>query len=228
MLSPAQVVFLLDVDNTLLDNDRFAADLTARLDHDFGKPERERYWSIYAGLVDRLGYADYLGALQAFRAGGDDQPALLQMSAFLLDYPFSERLHPRALAAIEHLRGMGTAAILSDGDIVFQPRKIQRSGLWDAVEGRVLVTVHKELRLDAVQRRFPARHYVMVDDKPLLLAAMKRALGARLTTVVVRQGHYALESAGTAIDPPPDLGIARVGELIDFDLSHFHISRGAP
>lgn len=228
MLSPAQVVFLLDVDNTLLDNDRFAADLTARLDRAFGAVQRDRYWALFAKLREELGYADYLGALQAFRAGGDDEPALLQMSAFLLDYPFSERLHPRALAAIGHLRTMGTAVILSDGDIVFQPRKIQRSGLWDAVEGRVLVTVHKERMLDAIQRRFPARHYVMVDDKPQLLAAMKRVLGAGLTTVVVRQGHYALESAGTAIDPPPDLGITRVGELIDLDLSHFHISRGAP
>jgi len=155
VLSPAQVVFLLDVDNTLLDNDRFAADLTARLDDDFGKPECERYWSIYAALRDRVGFADYLGALQAFRAGANDDPALLQMSAFLLDYPFGERVYPGALAALEHLRTIGATAILSDGDIVFQPRKIQRSGLWDAVDGRVLVTLHKERRLDLVQSRAP-------------------------------------------------------------------------
>lgn len=224
MLSPAQVVFLLDVDNTLLDNDRFAADLTARLDDDFGKPECERYWSIYAGLRDRVGYADYLGALQAFRAGANDDPALLQMSAFLLDYPFGERVYPGALAALEHLRTIGTTAIVSDGDIVFQPRKIQRSGLWDAVDGRVLVTLHKERRLALVQRRFPAEHYVMIEDKPQLLAAMKQILGVRLTTVFVRQGHYAIESSGTAIDPAPDIGVENIGDLCGISLVDFHVA----
>lgn len=173
MLNENLVVFMLDVDNTLLDNDRFAADFTARLDHDFGKAERERCWSIYAELRDRLGYADYLGALQQFRNGSDAVLALLQMSAFLLEYPFGERLYPRALAAFDHLRTIGITAIVSDGDIVFQPRKIQRSGLWDAVDGRMLVTLHKERRFDLIQRCFPAGHYVMIDDKPQLLAAMK-------------------------------------------------------
>lgn len=224
MLNEDPVVFMLDVDNTLLDNDRFAADLTERLDDDFGKPERERYWSIYAELRDRLGYADYLGALQAFRAGDDDEPALLRMSEFLLDYPFSERLYPRALAALDHLRTIGTTAIVSDGDIVFQPRKIQRSGLWDAVDGRVLVTLHKERRLGLVQRRFPASHYVMIDDKPQLLAAMKRVLTDRLTTVFVRQGHYATESDGLAIDPAPDLTIGRIGDLHALALADFHVA----
>jgi FMN phosphatase YigB (HAD superfamily) len=222
VLSEEPVVFMLDVDNTLLDNDRFAADLAARLDDDFGKRECERYWSIYAELRDRLGYADYLGALQAFRAGGNDEPALLQLSDFLLEYPFSERLYPRALAAIEHLGRLGTTVILSDGDIVFQPRKIQRSGLWHAVDGRVLVTLHKERRLDLVQRRFPAGHYVMIDDKPQLLAVMKQVLGARLTTVFVRQGHYAAESVGLGIDPAPDLTIEQIGDLCDVALSDFH------
>lgn len=224
MLNEDPVVFMLDVDNTLLDNDRFAADLTERLDDDFGKPERERYWSIYAERRDRLGYADYLGALQAFRAGDDDEPALLRMSGFLLDYPFSERLYPRALAALDHLRTIGTTAIVSDGDIVFQPRKIQRSGLWDAVDGRVLVTVHKERRLGLVQRHFPASHYVMIDDKPQLLAAMKRVLTDRLTTVFVRQGHYATESDSLAIDPAPDLTIGRIGDLCDLALAEFHVA----
>ena len=226
MLTPAQVVFLLDVDNTLLDNDRFAADLTARFDHAFGKAERERYWSIYGELRDKLGYADYLGALQKFRAGSDDPPALLQMSAFLLDYPFSERLYSRALAAIEHLHMMGTTVILSDGDIVFQPRKIQRSGLWDAVDGRVLVYLHKERMLDVVQRRFPARHYVMIDDKPQLLAAMKRVLVDQLTTVLVRQGHYAAESEGIAIDPAPDVTVEHIGDLGDLALPDFYATPG--
>lgn len=227
MLTRVPVVFLLDVDNTLLDNDRFAADLTARLDDDFGKPECERYWSIFGELRDQLGYADYLGALQTFRAGSDDAPALLQMSAFLLDYPFSERLYPRALTAIEHLCMMGTTVILSDGDVVFQPRKIQRSGLWDAVDGRVLVTLHKERMLDKVQRRFPARHYVMIEDKPRLLAAMKRVLAGRLTTVLVRQGHYAAEAAAIAIDPAPDMSVEHIGDLSDLALPDFHAATAA-
>lgn len=216
------VVFLLDVDNTLLDNDRFAADLTARLDHDFGKAERERYWSIYAGLRDQHGYADYLGALQDFRAACNDESALLQIAAFLLDYPFRERLYPRALAAIEHLRTLGNAVILSDGDIVFQPRKIRRSGLWNAVAGRVLVYVHKERMLDAIQQRFPATHYVMVDDKPQLLAAAKRALGDRLTTLFVRQGHYADALQRAVIDPAPDVIVERIGDLCELALRDVH------
>ena len=209
-------VFLLDVDNTLLDNDRFSADLDARLERDFGAAQRGRYRAIYAALRDQLGYADYLGALQAFRAGLDEDVDLLQVSTFLLDYPFAERLYPQALDTIVHLRTLGTPVVLSDGDIVFQPRKIQRSGLWDAVQGRVLVYLHKERMLDAVQRRFPARHHVMVDDKPHLLAAMKAAMGHRLTTVFVQQGHDARDAVGDAIDPAPDITIARIDELLQF------------
>jgi FMN phosphatase YigB (HAD superfamily) len=221
VLAVRNVVFLLDVDNTLLDNDRFAADLSVRLEQSFGAVERDRYWVLHAKLRDVLGYADYLGALQAFRAGLEDDPDLLQMSAFLLEYPFVQRLYPRALDAIAHLRMLGVPVVLSDGDVVFQPRKVQRSGIWDAVGGRVLIPVHKQRALEAVQRRYPAAHYVMVDDKPQLLAAMKQVLGAMLTTVFVRQGHYALESIDTAIDPSPDLAIERIGELIGFDLSQF-------
>jgi FMN phosphatase YigB (HAD superfamily) len=221
VLTAGEVVFLLDVDNTLLDNDRFAADLGARLEEGFGVVGRDRYWALYAKLRDELGYADYLGALQAFRAGLDDDRDLLQMSAFLLEYPFAQRLYPRALEAIAHLRTLGLPVVLSDGDVVFQPRKVQRSGIWDAVAGRVLIYLHKQSALEAMQRRYPAAHYVMIDDKPQLLAAMKRVLGARLTTVFVRQGHYALVSADTATDPMPDLGIECIGELLDFDMSHF-------
>jgi FMN phosphatase YigB (HAD superfamily) len=207
-------VFLLDVDNTLLDNDRFSADLDARLERDFGAAQCTRYRAIYGALRDQLGYADYLGALQVFRAGLDDDADLLRVSAFLLDYPFAERLYPQAMDAIAHLHTLGTPVILSDGDIVFQPRKIQRSGLWDAVQGRVLVYLHKERMLDVMQRRFPARHYMMVDDKPHLLAAMKTAMGDRLTTVFVQQGHYARDCVGDAIDPAPDMTIALIGELL--------------
>ena len=220
------VVFLLDVDNTLLDNDRFAADLGARLEHGFGPAGRDRYWALFAGLRDTLGYADYLGALQAFRSGLDDDPGLLQMSDYLLEYPFAQRLYPRALDVISRLGRLGLTVILSDGDMVFQPRKIQRSGIWAAVSGRVLIQVHKQDALDATQRRYPAGHYVMVDDKPQLLAAMKQVLGERLTTVFVRQGHYAAAAAGAAIDPAPDFRIEHIGELIDFDPAHFRA--GAP
>jgi len=215
------LVFLLDVDNTLLDNDRFATDLGGKLEQSFGPAERDRYWAIYAQLRDELGYADYLGALQRFRAGLDNDPALLQMSAYLLEYPFAERLYPHALDTVAHLRTLGPTVILSDGDVVFQPRKIQRSGIWNAVHGRVLIYVHKERALDAMRRRYPARHYVMVDDKVQLLGAMKRVLGRELTTVFVHQGHYAAQSAKTVIDLLPDLEIDRIGDLLDHDLSAF-------
>jgi FMN phosphatase YigB (HAD superfamily) len=226
VLAGGGVVFLLDVDNTLLDNDRFGADLGARLERLFGAGERERYWAIYAELRDTLGYADYLASLQRFRVGLEDAPELLQMSEFVLEYPFAERLYPHALAAIRHLRTLGTPAVLSDGDVVFQPRKIQRSGIAAAVEGRVLIYLRKERMLAAVKRRLPATHYVMVDDKPGLLAAMKRQLGAELTTIFVRQGHYAAESAGSIIDPAPDLSLERIGDLLSCDLSNLD-ERGA-
>ncbi len=224
MLTDGPVVFLFDVDNTLLDNDRFTADLTGQLDRGFGKTERERYWSIYAERRDRLGYADYLGTLQTFRDGADDAPALLLMSQFILDYPFHERVYPRALAALQHLRRLGTTAIITDGDIVFQPRKVQRSGLWDAVEARVLITLHKERRIDLIEQRYPAAHYVMIDDKPRLLSAMKQILAHRLTTVFVHQGHYATESEGKHFDCPPDLRIERIGDLCEFAMDDFRVA----
>ncbi|MGA9027629.1 MAG: HAD family hydrolase [Steroidobacteraceae bacterium] len=221
MLNGGERVFLLDVDNTLLDNDRFAADLSARLEGRFGAAERERYWDIFNDLRDELGRADYLASMQIFRSGLDGHPELLRMSEFLLEYPFAELLYPRALQAIARLREFGTPVVLSDGDIVFQPRKIQRAGIWDAVEGRVLIYVHKERALDQMQRRFPARHYVMVDDKPNLLAAMKGSLGGRLTTVFVRQGHYAKAYRSQMIGPPPDLAIDNVGDLVDMNPYEF-------
>jgi len=214
MLTAGEVVFLLDVDDTLLDNDQFAADLGDRLERSFGAAERARYWEIFGRLRDQLGLADYLGSLQAFRTGLEDHPELLAMSAFLLEYPFASRLYPRALEAVAHLGTLGSTAILSDGDIVFQPRKIQRSGIWEAVEGRVMISLHKERVLDHMQQRYPAKHYVMVDDKPNLLAAMKSVLKDRLTTVFVRQGHYALAPESNSVKPPPDMTIERIGDLI--------------
>ena len=225
MTDRAALVFLLDVDNTLFDNDRFATDLSAHLEQAFGATERERYWSLYAQRRARLSYADYLGSLEDFRAAQDSAPPLLQMSAFLLDYPFAERLYPRALETIAHLQRIGQPVILSDGDIVFQPRKVQRAGIWDAVSGRVLIYLHKEAALASMQRHYPADHYVMVDDKPQLLAAMKAVMGARLTTVFVRQGHYALEAQPVPAPVPPDLCIARIGDLIDMDPGAFQNAR---
>jgi len=212
-------VFLLDVDNTLLDNDRVQGDLRNHLAREFGAASRDRYWAIFELLRAELGYADYLGALQRYRLGAMNDPRLLQMSAFLVDYPFADRLYPGALHAIEHLSRWGRTVILSDGDVVFQPRKIQRSGLWKAVEGRVLIYIHKECMLDDVERRYPARNYVMVDDKLRILAAMKKAWDGRLTTIFARQGHYALDSGNIAAYPPADMTIERIGDLVNADLA---------
>ena len=223
MLNPGDVVFLLDVDNTLLDNDRFQEDLGDRLEQSFGAFEKARYWSIIARRREETGEVDYLGSLQEFRAGLEDHAELLEMSQFLLDYPFRERIFPQALDTVAHLATMGRPVILSDGDIVFQPRKIHRSGLWNTVEGRVLVYIHKEKVLDHVQRRYPAEHYVMVDDKSNLLAAMKLVLGRKLTAVFVRQGHFATDPNAGSVEPVPDKVIERIGDLLSFQLSDFEV-----
>ena len=221
MLTAGATVFLLDVDDTLLDNDRFAADLSARLDQDFGAIQRQRYWKIFAGLRQQLGYADYLASLQKFRTDIADDPQLLSMSEFMLEYPFAGLMYPHALEVIAHLRTLGLPVVLSDGDIVFQPRKIRRSGIWDAVDGRVLVYLHKQRMRMAIERRYPAPHYVMVDDKPQLLAAMKLAFGDALTTVFVRQGHYAAAAVESTLDPAPDLSIEHIGDLRGRKLADF-------
>ena len=222
MTSPQEVVFLLDVDNTLLDNDRVIADLRGHLEREFGTACAARYWAIFEGLRSELGYADYLGALQRYRldaeVGQGSDLRLLQMSAFHIDYPFADRLYPRALEVIQCLSSFGPTVILSDGDVVFQPRKVRRSGLWDAVSGRVLIYIHKEQMLGAVQRHHPARHYVMVDDKLRILTAMKEVMQDRLTTVFPRQGHYALDPAAIAAYPAADLSIERIGDLLDADI----------
>ncbi len=224
------VVFLLDVDNTLLDNDQIVTDLRRHLEREFGVGSADRYWSIFEELRGELGYADYLGALQRYRGDtetgdGPDAQRLLLMSKFLIDYPFTERLYPGALAAVARLGRYGPTVILSDGDVVFQPRKVQGSGLWDAVEGRVLIYVHKERMLDLVQRHYPARHYVMVDDKLRILAAMKEVWQARLTTVFPRQGHYAFDPANIARYPAADITVENVGDLTRVDIARM---LGAP
>ncbi|MDD5658361.1 MAG: HAD family hydrolase [Elusimicrobia bacterium] len=209
-----RVVFLLDVDNTLLDNDRIAADLQRALDREVGRRCRLRYWSIFEESRRRLGYADYLGALQRYRAENPRDVQILAVSSFLIDYPFAARLFPGALEVVARLRRRGPTIILSDGDAVFQPHKIRRSGLWRAVDGRVLIYVHKERELDDVARRWPARRYVLVDDKLRILAAAKKFWGGRLTTVFPRQGHYARDPRLLAAYPPADIAIARIGELL--------------
>ena len=219
MRPPNEVVFLFDVDNTLLDNDRVQDDLKNHLEREFGAETRDRYWTIFKEMRAALGYSDYLGALQRYRLEDLCDPRLLTMSSFLVDYPFANRLYPGSLDALEHVRPWGPTVILSDGDVVFQPRKVQRSGLWEAVEGRVLIYIHKEQMLNDVERRYPARHYVMVDDKLRILTAMKKVWGERLTTIWPRQGQYAFDPEVIATYPPPDLTIDRIGELVNYKLS---------
>jgi len=208
-------VFLLDVDNTLLDNDAVIDDLRRHLVEAFGPDCDRRYWEIFEQLRTELGYADYLGALQRYRAERPRETHVLQISLFLLHYPFASRVYPGAFDAIRALKARGRIAILSDGDVVFQPRKIERSGLWAAVDGEVLVYIHKEQMLDDVERRYPAERYVMVDDKLRILTAMKKVWGNRLTTVFVRQGHYAADPAQVDPYPAADVTIERIADLID-------------
>ena len=214
----APVVFLLDVDNTLLDNDRIINDLKRHLTQAFGAARQERYWANFEKLRAEVGYADYLGALQRYRAENPRDPHFLQLSSYLLDYPFAARLFPGALDLIDRLRTLGPTVILSDGDVVFQPRKIERSGLFEAVKGHVLIYIHKEHELDDVEKHYPARHYVLVDDKLRILTAVKKVWGARLTTVFPRQGHYASDPKALATFPPADITIERIGDLLRYDL----------
>jgi FMN phosphatase YigB (HAD superfamily) len=214
----AATVFLFDVDNTLLDNDAVQNDLSAHLEREVGLVSRDRYWEIFEELRSQLGYADYLGALQRYRLEHLDDPQLLRVSFFLLDYPFASRLYPGALAALARCRTLGPTVILSDGDVVFQPRKVQRAGLWHAVEGRVLIYLHKEQMLEDVERRYPAARYVMIDDKLRILSAMKAIWRERLTTIFPCQGHYALDVRERAAWPAADITIESIGELAHCDL----------
>ncbi|HKF58320.1 MAG TPA: HAD family hydrolase [Blastocatellia bacterium] len=218
-----RVVFLFDVDNTLLDNDHVEADLRRQLESQFGAESRDRYFAIFEELRAELGYADYLGALQRYRIESMGDPRLLMMSAFLVDYPFANRLYPGSLDAVEHASKSGLTVILSDGDVVFQPRKVLRSGLWEAFDGRVLIYIHKEQMLEDVEKRYPASHYVMIDDKLRILAAMKEQWGDRVTTVFPRQGHYALDPKNIAAYPAADITIERIGDLVTCDMSSVYL-----
>ena len=211
------VVFLFDVDNTLLDNDRVSADLKRHLEREVGHERQQRYWAIFEQLRAELGYTDYLGALQHYRGIYPRDPHLLTVSQFLIDYPFANRLFPNSLYAVDYVKQFGKPVILSDGDVVFQPQKIRRSGLFDAFDGSILIYVHKEYELDDVAERYPADHYVLVDDKLRILTAVKKVWGDRVTTVFPRQGHYALDEKLVSSFPPADITIERIGDLVNCD-----------
>jgi len=215
------LIFLFDVDNTLIDNDRVQAHLGEHLAECFGTAARDRYWEIFEQLRGELGYADYLGALERYRVEDMHDPHLLEMSNWLVDYPFADRLYPRALDAVRHVRQWGRTVVLSDGDAVFQPRKVQRSGIWDTFEGRILIFVHKEQELDCVERLYPARHYVLIDDKLRILDAVKKIWGDRVTTVFPRQGHYATDPKILSAYPPGDLQVDRISDILGLQLSAF-------
>jgi len=212
------VVFLFDVDNTLLDNDRVTADLKRYLEREVGHERQQRYWMIFEQLRAELGYADYLGALRRYRSEHPRDPHLLCVSHFLLNYPFANLLFPNALDAVEHVRQWGKAVILSDGDVVFQPRKVERSGLFAAVEGNVLIYIHKEHELEDVEERYPADHFVLIDDKLRILTTVKKIWSSRVTTVFPRQGHYAKEALARGTFPPSDVSIERIGDLLNYTL----------
>ena len=212
------VAFLFDVDNTLLDTDRVLADMRRYLKHKMGAEQEQCYWTIFERLRNELGYADYLGALQQYRSEYPRDPHLLTVSRFLVNYPFANRLFPNSLDVLDYCKAFGPVVILSDGDVVFQPRKVDQSGLFETVEGHVLIYVHKERELDDVQRRYPARHYVMVDDKLSILTALKKYWGPKVTTVFARQGHYAYDPAILAQYPPADITIDRIGALLNWKL----------
>lgn len=213
------VVFLIDVDNTLLNNDQVTEDLRQRLTQTVGQARQEHYWVLFEELRQQLGYTDYLGALQRIRNESPRDTRLFELSRYLIDYPFANRLYPQSLDVIGHLGQWGPTVILSDGDVVFQPRKVQRSGLAEAVDGRYLIYIHKEEELEDVEKRYPARHYVLVDDKIRILAAAKKIWGQRLTTVFPRQGHYAVDPKIVASFRPADITIERIGNLLEYDLN---------
>ena len=219
MTRPHPIVFLVDVDNTLVDNDGIQQDLKDHLEQTYGVAARDRYWRILEDLMVELGYRDYIGALQNFRVEHPREIELLAMSSYLMDYPFAERVYPNALEVLKRLRSLAPTVILSDGDVVFQPRKVEHAGLGKVADGNVLIYIHKEEALEDVERRFPAEHYVLVDDKLRILDAVKQVWGERVTTVLPRQGQYAHDAKVMSALPPADITIERIGDLLDYDLA---------
>lgn len=219
--APDDLVFLFDVDNTLLDNDHVQRDLSEHLATNYGSAARDRYWAMFEEIRGALGYADYLGALQRYRLEDLHNPKVLRIANWLMDYPFPDRLYPRALEVVRHVAALGKVVILSDGDAAFQPRKVERSGLWRAFSDNVLIFVHKEQALDDVERLYPARRYVMIDDKLRILDALKQQWGQRVTTVFPRQGHYAFDPEEIRRHPPADISIDAIGDLLGFGRDRF-------
>ena len=217
MADAANFIFLFDVDNTLLDNDRVAADLNEHILQANGAKARDRYWALFEQLRAELGYADYLGALERYRLEALHDPRALHMAVWLIDYPFADRLFPGARDAVRHVRRWGDPVILSDGDAVFQPRKVERSGLWREFDGRVLIYIHKEHELTDVERWYPSKHYVLIDDKLRILAAVKQQWGDKVTTVFVKQGHYARDAATLRAFPPADVEFEGIGDLAQWE-----------
>lgn len=216
-----KLVFLFDVDNTLLNNDRITDDLKRHLEQQVGPERQKSYWEIFEQIRAELGYADYLGALQRYRLQNPREPGLLTVSHFMINYPFAIRLYPDSLDVVEYVKQWGKPVVLSDGDVVFQPRKIERSAIYESVNGNVLIYVHKEQELDDVEKRFPAEHYVMIDDKLRILTAVKKIWGKKVTTVFPRQGHYAHDPETLAAYPAADLTVERIGDLLDYGVDAF-------
>ena len=217
-MSTNDIVFLFDIDNTLVDNDHVQADLKHHLATTYGPDARDRYWEILEQLRTELGYVDYLGALERYRLEALHRPEILRMSNWMIDYPFADRVYPGAMDAVRHVRQWGLPVVLSDGDAVFQPRKVERSGIWKEFDGRVLIYIHKEEELDDVERLYPARHYVLIDDKLRILTVAKKVWGERVTTIFPKQGHYALDPAVLKQNPPADVELAAIGDLVNYDL----------
>ena len=228
MITPDQTVFLVDVDNTLLNNDHIQADLRRHLEREFGAAARDRYWTILEQLFSELGYRDYLGALQRYRVEHPKDIHQLSMSSYLVDYKFANRLYPGALDVLERFRSWARTVILSDGDVVFQPRKVERSGIAETVDGHVLIYIHKEEELADVEQRYPAEHFVLVDDKPRILAAVKEIWGERVTTVLPKQGQFAHAADAGSYRPAADLTVERIGDLLAYDFANFVPPRGTP
>ncbi len=216
-------VFLLDVDNTLLDNDQVRTQLEAAVTDAVGPARATRLWEIYEAVREELDFVNFPETLERFSRECDEVACLGRLSSILYGFPFAECLYPGALQAIHHVKSLGLPVILSDGDQLFQRYKIRAAGLETAVDGRVLVYVHKEQSTDDIRKRYPATHYVMVDDKPRIHTAMKAVLGDQVTTVMVCQGKYAADPAQHDY-PDPDVTLDSIQDLVQLTAAQLSVS----
>jgi FMN phosphatase YigB (HAD superfamily) len=218
-----QLAFLLDVDNTLLANDEVKEDLDHRLRKVLGNELTARFWETYEQVRHEQGVVDIPLSLTRLRAEVSesqlDKQTYQQVHAIFDTYPFFQRLYPHVIETLHYLRTLGLTIIVSDGDQYFQEEKIVNSHLAEAVEGRVLIYIHKQQHLEEILQRYPADHFVMVDDKAGILADCKALLGNRLTTVFVKQGKYAQEPLPTHF--VPDITIEHIGDLPTFSADDF-------